>query len=719
MVLYDSALTLPEQDRLGRQGFARFLAQSILAMDASEPFVFGLQGSWGSGKSSVLNFVRFYLENPKLLGDSYSELPPILIVDFNPWWFSGSDQLLAEFFRQFRSQIGSKADSAEKLKELSGKLELFAKILTPLTWIPTMGPIAEGARKGIESATSAMDSAAENLAKDVNKSKEAICAILREQDTRILVILDDLDRLRADELRQMFQVVKAVADFPKTIYLLSYDPTAVVEGLNKSGVHAPAQYLEKIVQAPFDLPEPDSLGLRGITGEHIDKLIASTPKELWNLARWKHFYFGGLDVLLRGPRDVKRLFNILRPAYPPVCGEVDLVDFIAIHAIRIFAPSVFRFIVGNRGLMTDSDLMLVLDESEQKEGRIRLMKSVLESVDSHDRDAVNTIMETLFPIWEPQTGRYHFSDGSHSDWRREKRICSVDFFDFYFRLSIPDGAIPSYEVKAILELANSPSAFREALVRIESEMMPGGVSKLEKFLKHAPDYIKGSATSELVGHLVNGLYSCGDRLFNKLERQQFPFQTRDWQLFRLVLRAFEEVRDSASRFKIAKDAFTTGDALSLMSLSLLVWIEKAEGKGDPIQRPLFSLEETTELMDVFIHKVEDSAANGSLRNTPYLDRVLGLWASHRSREKTIDYTTTLASDDSGLADIVVGAMTSLWLSSSGSGHTSEPKFVAEYTGLAVEDVAARCEACLAEGPEWMTELRRVAMESFVAVVRDT
>ncbi len=83
-VLYDAALTLPDQDRLGRKGFAQSLAQAILSMDASQPFIFALQGSWGSGKSTVLNFVRFFLNHPKLLGEAYPDLPPILIVTFVP-----------------------------------------------------------------------------------------------------------------------------------------------------------------------------------------------------------------------------------------------------------------------------------------------------------------------------------------------------------------------------------------------------------------------------------------------------------------------------------------------------------------------------------------------------------------------------------------------------------------------------------------------------------
>jgi len=56
-LLYDSPLRDPGEDRLGRKEFARFLAQAILKMNADEGFVFALNGPWGSGKTTVINFV--------------------------------------------------------------------------------------------------------------------------------------------------------------------------------------------------------------------------------------------------------------------------------------------------------------------------------------------------------------------------------------------------------------------------------------------------------------------------------------------------------------------------------------------------------------------------------------------------------------------------------------------------------------------------------------
>ena len=87
----DSTLTDPKADRLGYAPFARYLADSICNMDFTGGFIIGVYGSWNSGKSTLLNFIVHYLkQKPE------NEQP--LIVPFNPWSFSGSEDIPRRFF---------------------------------------------------------------------------------------------------------------------------------------------------------------------------------------------------------------------------------------------------------------------------------------------------------------------------------------------------------------------------------------------------------------------------------------------------------------------------------------------------------------------------------------------------------------------------------------------------------------------------------------------
>jgi len=120
----------PEQDRLGRAPFAKAIARSIAGISNPEGFVFALYAPWGSGKSSTLNFVLHYVEESILDGR-------VLVLRFDPWWYTGEEQLVLQFFRQLMLALGQTDVSAD-LKKLGGRLEAFARVVAPLSYIPLL-----------------------------------------------------------------------------------------------------------------------------------------------------------------------------------------------------------------------------------------------------------------------------------------------------------------------------------------------------------------------------------------------------------------------------------------------------------------------------------------------------------------------------------------------------------------------------------------------------
>ena len=87
----DNPIRMPEDDALGRAKVARSFAAQVLSLDVSEGVVVGVLGPWGSGKTSFVNLARVHLEEAG-----------ISILDFNPWMFSGAEQLVEAFFVEIR-----------------------------------------------------------------------------------------------------------------------------------------------------------------------------------------------------------------------------------------------------------------------------------------------------------------------------------------------------------------------------------------------------------------------------------------------------------------------------------------------------------------------------------------------------------------------------------------------------------------------------------------
>src|SRR3954451_4409117 len=91
----DSPITGRDQDRFGRERLAQRIALEAVTAAPDAGFVIALSGPWGSGKTSVINMVKEDLDNDERA----------CIVTFNPWLFTGAEDLIARFFAQLASTL--------------------------------------------------------------------------------------------------------------------------------------------------------------------------------------------------------------------------------------------------------------------------------------------------------------------------------------------------------------------------------------------------------------------------------------------------------------------------------------------------------------------------------------------------------------------------------------------------------------------------------------
>ncbi len=124
-------------------------------------------------KPSLLNLTKYFLaQSPE------QERP--LVVDFNPWWFSGHEDLTRRFFDQLEATLAKKLKS--RLSTLRGHLADFADVVSE-TSLPYTG------------VAKLVSKVARPKPKDVPELKKKVAEELLKQKKRILVIIDDIDRL--------------------------------------------------------------------------------------------------------------------------------------------------------------------------------------------------------------------------------------------------------------------------------------------------------------------------------------------------------------------------------------------------------------------------------------------------------------------------------------------------------------------------------------------
>jgi len=107
----DQPITKCSEDKLGRTSFAEALAQGILSYKSDECIVLGLFGSWGTGKTSLINMCLECIEKAIM---SYSEGEKPIIIKFNPWNYSGEQKLILQFFSQISAVLSRHQSNAIK-----------------------------------------------------------------------------------------------------------------------------------------------------------------------------------------------------------------------------------------------------------------------------------------------------------------------------------------------------------------------------------------------------------------------------------------------------------------------------------------------------------------------------------------------------------------------------------------------------------------------------
>ena len=286
----------------------------------------GLYGEWGSGKTSLLNMV---FENVEQIDDG------VVVLRFNPWLCFDSKQLVTQFFKQMATAIKLKNKKAEKVWEL---IDQYADVFDATSLIPVVGggiaaffrAIAKKAGKKVEKRT-----------KDLQESKNQIIEKLKDEKMKIIVSIDDIDRLSEEEIVAVFQLVKSLADFPNTIYVLAFDYDVVVRALGKVQHGDGKEYLEKIVQVPFEIPAPNIDDIHEALFSKLNGILGDIPEEDWDKETWGELFQQGIKNYIKSIRDVIRYTNVFSLKYELLKNETSAADLLGLTCLQVFEPTVY------------------------------------------------------------------------------------------------------------------------------------------------------------------------------------------------------------------------------------------------------------------------------------------------------------------------------------------------------------------------------------------
>lgn len=625
----DAPLTDPNLDRLGYAPFAKQMAHVIGNMAPTEGVVLGLYGPWGSGKTTVINFIRAYLR----------ELPEFdqpVFFEFNPWLFAGREELTRKYFQELLSA----------LKKHPGIGKSIAKKIGSLADIVSESPLPKAGWAKTLSALIKFFCPEDTLF----SLKEDVTKVLRESRCNIIVFIDDIDRLTAEETLCIFQLAKAVGNLPRTIFLLAFDRIQVCSAL-KSLQENPDKFLEKIVQVPYELPLPNQSQLHQVFSEKLDTILSEVPQEKFDTNRWASLFHFGIGPVLQTPRSVARLTNAIATTFPTVKNEVNPVDFIAIENIRITAPEVYKIIRQNQNMFTDvkGDDPLGRDTSEADRP---FYDTMINSLDENLRTGMKKILSELFPRLESIWNNTMYGGEILSVWARDLRICHPDHFATYFRFAVPDHVISNSEIQAMLAIMNDPRVFETRLEHLATQKLYDGTSRLRQFLIQLENFTDEGVKEEFIGPVVLTFFRVADRLYQEQDEVKTPFDfSGNFLSFGRISHQLLKRLNNQKRFEVLEKALNDSDAIGFISWEVGIFEQEHEKSGQRTSREeeqTVSMEELQQLKEIALNKIREAAESEMLLASPHLPNILARWKEWANLEEVREWAGRAIATANGL-----------------------------------------------------------------------
>ena len=461
--LFDEPVTDKSEDKYQRAEYIQNLADALLHSTDPHGLIIGIHGPWGSGKTSLKNL----LINALKASDNTNEYH---IIEFDPWMYSGSGQVVSLLFKQISQTLFKKTNSVSRMalqlatfsNRWSSLLSALCNLVSPSSSV-TINLIATFFNN-IGDYLNPYNTDMQVLAEQRKKLKKK----LDTTKTKIIVFIDDLDRLTDSEIAEMLRAVKAVGDLPYVTYVLLYDREVVTKSLDKACHNKGDEYLEKIIQVPIGLPEPPKEAIETMLSSEIESIIQSQRREPEALTgsdtssnSFTDIYQACIDPFINNIRDAIRLTNDFKIRYEVLKDDVEPGDLLGITSIEVFRPSLYRWIIEHKYLICSHNTPLMFASSSSAETAIKQssdkLEGLLENMDSHNGETGrqdSAAVKALFPFAKVSTLRFNGQKNISFSYLNpsgaDRHIYRLEHFDAYFRLSIEQNSLHEDEYKEFL-----------------------------------------------------------------------------------------------------------------------------------------------------------------------------------------------------------------------------------------------------------------------------
>lgn len=626
----DKPIVSKEGDLLGRSTFSSKLAKAIYEYNDDSGLVIGLFGKWGTGKTSVINMAE-----EELLRLSKTDDNKPLIVKFSPWNYSDQDNLISLFFHSLNNKIQNSGN--KKIKDTLGNLfKNYSDAVDGLAVIPTIGPVLAPVLKTLLKVTG------DNFTKapDLDESKEKLKKALLEISSKIVVVIDDIDRLNNSQIRDIFQLVKQVGDFPNVIYVLLMDREVVSSALKEVHNIDGNEYLDKIIQVPFEIPDISKEKLYSILQKKIKNVYENLPiKVKIDQTYMRYVLDDCVYPYVKTLRYVNRIINIFQFKYGALYEETAFEDMLALTTIEVKEPKLYKWIYDNKDNVCGGVNHAFFKLKNKDISYCTLYENEFNANGIYSNAAIN-FLKTIFPTFADDINEHVYKYVNKDDTRAGMRISHEEKFDLYFSFDLEavqvsrkiiDESIHDYDKEQLIETIKNINKSGEIRYYLEE------LKSLTEYVPNDRLHLLSSVIISLIGE------------FKDEKRDEIFSLSANNLIYCILNDFFKRFSDSSEGYEIIKSSLEKADKDSIGEFAIIInRIElsyaRLVGTSEKEYDQIISLDKLENLENVYVKKVKEILKDEPISDINEFYMALYLWECF-DKESAYKYLNNLFKDD--------------------------------------------------------------------------
>ena len=655
----DNPINNESKDILNRNDFAKKLANDISNYDNPNPITIGLIGNWGSGKSSLINLT---LDN--INTEDY------LIIHFNPWFYSNQHNLFLQFFKLLLNEFKDKQDNTNTVigRKLNHLKTMFQRPITD-TLQNYYDYIKSNSSTNLKiNDVSLSVTSNEESYESLVFHKNQCDTYFEHMDLKILVIIDDIDRLIDSEIKQVFTLVKSLADFPRFVYLLAFDKNVVAKSLDNLHSNHAHDFMNKIIQIQIPIPEISETKLDELILTNIEPIYTKhmktnlvTDNEFGEVSKYLH-------VFIKDIRDLKRYINVLNFYLDIFADEINLTDYFLLLAIQVFEYKLYKTIKEHGDILTVNSIIFKKEPISIID--VDKVKKILENnIISHDKNKLIELLTFLFPVLDIENETIKYK-ADYEIWNQYHRICSENYFEKYYTLLLESNEVSSTLLNKLIKSNNIDEICN---ILLNNDNLDYNHSLLTKFRELIPEIPYNNIST-----FVNALMKCGDLI----ETYAVSRRTIEWILNDLML----TINNQNKSYDILKECLNYSNNILtvseyIYSLAFSYCLAGSNKNKRPERSMPVNIEQTKQLITFTVAKIRKSSEKNEFLNHTFLQDILTYWELLDNKEIVKEYVLRNVNTDEEILSFLNKFQTILRTTHSLSGGTSKSQMRFDFKKL--------------------------------------